>query len=146
MKISTRCGQDSDRNPASAGDILETMLGYNKIPEYWKVPLYPVEDMDFLYTAMSLNDVYSIGAIHAIKNLKRNGANIMDDIIEIPFEEIEPVRLEVGFKMEMYVDGELVEEFVMPKDYRTRKCEVAWKYQLPEGKHQVKIKVLNAEK
>ena len=98
MEISTRCGQDSDCNPASAGGILGTMLGYDQIPEFWKTPLYPVEDMDFRYTTMSLNDVYSIGTKHAIEILKGNGADVSDDIIEIPFEEIEPVKLEVGFE------------------------------------------------
>jgi hypothetical protein len=195
MEISTRCGQDSDCNPASAGGILGTVLGYDNIPEYWKAPVYPVEDMDFKYTTMSLNDVYSIGNKHALEVLKKNGADVSGDMIEIPFEEIEAVRLEVGFeghypkdkfttgyasldesrseielefegtgfvvngaavndhgitedhvfKIEMYIDGELSEEFEMPTNYRTRKFEVAWKYQLPRGKHKVKFKVLNPE-
>ena len=34
----------------------------------------------------------------------------------------------------------------MPTDYGTRKCEVAWKYQLTESRHQVKIKELNPKK
>lgn len=33
LDIATRCGQDSDCNPASAGGILGAMLGYSKIPE-----------------------------------------------------------------------------------------------------------------
>jgi len=32
LDIATRCGQDSDCNPASAGGILGAMLGYSKIP------------------------------------------------------------------------------------------------------------------
>lgn len=36
MEISTRAGQDSDCNPSSAGGILGAVLGYDKIPEYWK--------------------------------------------------------------------------------------------------------------
>jgi hypothetical protein len=203
LEISTRCGQDSDCNPASAGGILGTVLGYDRIPEYWKEPLYPVEEMDFSYTTMSLNDVYAIGTKHAIQLLKKNGATIKDDVFEIPYQMVEPVRLEVGFEghypkekvfiryrsnvvipglaqldedhreiefdfegigfalngeaekedpgleeehifnMEMYIDGELVETFDMPTYYRTRKFEVAWKYQLPEGKHTVRIKALN---
>ncbi|GAH16622.1 unnamed protein product, partial [marine sediment metagenome] len=98
LEISTRCGQDSDCNPASAGGILGTVLGYDHIPEYWKAPVYPVEGMDFKYTTMSLNDVYSIGTKHAIETLKRNGAKITGDDIEIPFEKIEPVKLEIGFE------------------------------------------------
>ncbi len=36
IDISTRCGYDSDCNPANAAGILGTMLGYDKIPDYWK--------------------------------------------------------------------------------------------------------------
>lgn len=39
IDISTRAGQDSDCNPASAGGILGTMLGYNKIPKQWQEAL-----------------------------------------------------------------------------------------------------------
>ena len=35
IDISTRCGQDSDCNPSTAGGILGTMLGYSNIPDYW---------------------------------------------------------------------------------------------------------------
>ena len=37
IDISTRCGYDSDCNPANAAGILGTMMGYDKIPEYWKL-------------------------------------------------------------------------------------------------------------
>jgi hypothetical protein len=36
LEITTRCGQDADCNPSSAGGILGTILGYNKIPSFWK--------------------------------------------------------------------------------------------------------------
>ncbi|MEK7751799.1 MAG: ADP-ribosylglycohydrolase family protein, partial [Acidobacteriota bacterium] len=36
IDISTRAGQDSDCNPASAGGILGVMLGYRAIPDQWK--------------------------------------------------------------------------------------------------------------
>ncbi len=98
MEITTRCGYDSDCNPASAGGILGTMLGYEGIPEYWLDPLKPVEDRHFSYTTLSLNDVYELGAKHAIEILERNGAIISEDNIEIPYEEIEPVKLEIGFE------------------------------------------------
>ena len=35
LDISTRCGQDSDCNPATAGGILGVILGYEKIPAFW---------------------------------------------------------------------------------------------------------------
>jgi hypothetical protein len=58
LDIATRCGQDSDCNPANAGGILGAILGYDAIPDYWKQGIERVEDMDFKYTTMSLNDVY----------------------------------------------------------------------------------------
>jgi len=98
MEISTRCGQDSDCNPASAGGILGTIMGYSKIPEYWKAPAQVVEDINFKYTTMSLNSVYRIGNKQALENLKRNGAKITGETIEMPVQPIKPVKLEVGFE------------------------------------------------
>ncbi len=98
IDISTRCGQDSDCNPASAAGILGTMIGYSNIPEEWKEALYPVEDMDFKYTTMSLKDVYEIGTKHALAVLEANGGKTNGEKITIPFQEIKPVKLEVGFE------------------------------------------------
>lgn len=98
LEISTRCGQDSDCNPASAGGILGTILGYSNIPEKWKKAVKPVEQMDFQYTTMSLNDVYDTGFKHAIQVLKNSGADFNSDSIEIPVQQIQPAQLEVGFE------------------------------------------------
>ena len=192
LDVSARCGQDSDCNPASAGGILGTMVGYTKIPEEWKKGVTPVEDMDFKYTTMSLNDVYEIGTKHALEILKRNGAKIKGDEIELPVQEIKPVKLEIGFEghhpverngiskslsttnsavnvefegigfvitgkasviakeygdtvaeLEMSIDGGTPEKIHMPTKFATRKHEIAWKYQMNEGPHQVKITLLN---
>ena len=189
MEISTRCGQDSDCNPASAGGILGTMLGYSNIPEFWKKPVYAVEDMDFKYTTMSLNDVYEIGTKHALAMVQKNGGNVSGENIELPVKEITPVKLEVGFRghhpikryainkrlniqnpelnldfdgngfaltgwarssvgdtdieLEMSIDGAASEKFIMPTSSQHRRLELAWKYQLNEGKHFIKIKMLD---
>ena len=73
VDISTRCGQDSDCNPASSGGILGTVLGYSNIPSYWKQGMEKVEDMDFKYTTISLKDAYEMSHRHAIEMIKRNG-------------------------------------------------------------------------
>ena len=98
LEISTRCGQDSDCNPASAGGILGTMIGYSNIPGEWKKGVYPVEGLDFKYTTMSLNDVYEIGTRHALQMISQNGGKIDGENITLPEEEIQPVKLEVGFE------------------------------------------------
>lgn len=192
LDISTRCGQDSDCNPASAGGILGTMLGYSNIPETWKNPVLKVEDMDFKYTTVSLNDVYAMGMKHALLVLEKNGAKIEGETIRLPKQEIKPVALEVSFEghypiernklgrklngetkdlefeftgngfvvtggvkklnekssdavfqLEMVIDGGTPEKFSMSSDFSKRRHEVAWKYQLTDGPHKVKIRLLN---
>ena len=97
VDISTRCGQDSDCNPASVAGILGTMLGYSNIPDYWKMGLDKIEDRDFKYTTVSLNDVYEIGYKHALQIVERNGGTINNDDISLIPQKPEAVRFEQGF-------------------------------------------------
>lgn len=97
MEISTRCGQDSDCNPSSAAGILATMIGYSNIPEKWMPNLHEVEDRNFSYTTMSLNDVYQKGFELALKNIERNGGKVLDDKVLIKVQKPKAVRLEQGF-------------------------------------------------
>ncbi len=97
MEISTRAGQDSDCNPSSAGGILGTMLGYSKIPAYWKQGLADAEKIDFKYTTLSLNDVYDLGYKHAVANVIRNGGKVSASSVTIPVEDIRPMRFEESF-------------------------------------------------
>jgi len=198
VDISTRCGQDSDCNPASAGGILGTILGYDAIPDYWKQGLDKVEDMDFKYTTISLNDTYDMSFRQALGMVSMNGGKAGGDEVVIPMEEPEAVKFERAFeghfpvkqinlgwggknltaedehslefdfegkgfvvrgnatkdpsmaeadlKVEVYIDGALYEETVMPTHYSKRKHEVAWKYNLSDGPHQVKIVLKDPEK
>jgi ADP-ribosylglycohydrolase len=97
VEISTRCGQDSDCNPASSGGILGTVLGYSNIPEHWKQGIDKVEDMDFKYTTISLNDAYEMSHRHAVEMIKQNGGKEEGDDLTIVMEEPVPVRFEKGF-------------------------------------------------
>jgi len=45
---------------------------------------------------------------------------------------------------ELYIDDKLVESPKLPVSYTTRRYELCWKYDLPKGKHKVKLKILNA--
>jgi hypothetical protein len=49
-------------------------------------------------------------------------------------------------RIEVWIDGQLDQVSVLPMKNTARKLEPAWKYQLPEGKHQVVMKWLNPEK
>jgi hypothetical protein len=47
--------------------------------------------------------------------------------------------------VEMYIDGKLNETIKLPMSFTTRRHEIAWKYQLENGKHTVKLKLLNPD-
>ena len=97
MDITTRCGQDADCNPSSAGGILGTMLGYEKIPAYWKLGLKEAEGIEFKYTSTSLNKVYDMGYRHALQNIQNHGGKVINDLVEIPFESPKAVNMEESF-------------------------------------------------
>ncbi|HSA94428.1 MAG TPA: ADP-ribosylglycohydrolase family protein [Acidobacteriota bacterium] len=98
LEIAARCGQDSDCNPASAGGILGTMLGYGGIPAWWRDPVKPIEDKPFAYTEMSLNKVYATGFEQALEVVRRKGGSVKGETVRLPVEAIRPVRLEVSFE------------------------------------------------
>jgi len=97
LEIATRSGQDADCNPSSVGGILGTLLGYSKIPDYWKSGLQGAEDIDFKYTTISLNRVYDIGFKHALDNIKRNGGKVASNKVTIPVQAPKAVRFEKSF-------------------------------------------------
>ena len=97
LDISTRCGQDSDCNPATAGGILGTMLGYNQIPAYWMTNLREVEDMNFAYTDISLNKTYQMSFNQALQMIEKNGGHIEGETVTIKCQNPKPVRYEKGF-------------------------------------------------
>lgn len=98
IDISTRCGYDSDCNPANAAGILGTLIGYDNIPDYWKQGLDKVEEMDFQYTEMSLNEVYKVSFEHAKEMIKRNGGEENGDLLTIQYQTPRTVPLEVSFE------------------------------------------------
>ncbi len=194
VEIATRCGQDADCNPSSAGGILGAMLGFDKIPDHWKNNLKEVADRNFVYTNISLNRMYELGFKHASQMLQRNGGSINGDKISIVYQQPKPVAFEesfsgmhpvqrktlgwnsdevkdnyqfefegnglvihstmsnewgtttnYAFKVEMDVDGKK-EQFNMPYNFRIRRNELYSNFDLSQGKHTVKIKILNPDK
>lgn len=97
IDISTRCGQDSDCNPASAAGILGTAIGYDAIPTEWRAPVERAEDLKFAYTDMSLNDIYRTSFDHALLNIIRHGGSVDGNRIVIRTEKPRPVRYEQSF-------------------------------------------------
>jgi hypothetical protein len=97
LEITTRCGQDADCNPSTAGGILGTVMGYDHIPAYWKMGLAEAENIDFKYTRISLSTVYKIGLKQAIENIKRNGGSMNGNMITIIQQEPVAVNFEKSF-------------------------------------------------
>ncbi|MBQ8864426.1 MAG: ADP-ribosylglycohydrolase family protein [Rikenellaceae bacterium] len=97
IDISTRCGQDSDCNPASAAGILATAIGYNRIPADWLEPLKQAEDMDFAYLPYSLNDTYDMSFRHALAMIERYGGEVTDNDVTIKCQRPKPVAFEQSF-------------------------------------------------
>ncbi len=98
IDISTRCGQDSDCNPASAAGILGTIIGYSKIPEYWMKNLREGEDIDFAYTSSSLNKTYKMSYDQAVQMIERNGGIVGDSTVTIKCQKPIAVKLEQAFE------------------------------------------------
>ncbi|MDR1896488.1 MAG: ADP-ribosylglycohydrolase family protein [Prevotellaceae bacterium] len=198
MDIATRCGQDSDCNPASVAGILGVILGYDNISEYWMKNLHEVEDMNFAYTDISLNKAYKMSFEQAIQVIERGGGKVDGENITIVCQKPVPVRYEMAFeglypienralrkritdvgefvfegtgvvfkgnvsagsggrnnanlrdadyiaKVLVTLDGKEVETVSLPVNYRTRRNEIFWKYQLPEQMHTVTFEWLNPE-
>jgi hypothetical protein len=190
LEIATRCGQDSDCNPASAGGILGTMLGYDGIPASWRDPVKPIEDKPFAYTSMSLNKVYETGFGQALEMIRKNGGTVDGETIRLPVQPIKPVPLETSFagcypverkrlgirldssaevifegtgyvltgqpsrmvddgsdpyvyQVELVLDDRPPVVFGLPVEDLVRRLEVSWAYLLNDGKHTVKLRVLN---
>lgn len=97
IDISTRCGQDSDCNPASAAGILATAIGYNRIPEKWLAPLKKAEDIDFAYTPYSLNDTYQMSFSQALQVIEEQGGKVTENDVTIKCQKPKAVRFEESF-------------------------------------------------
>lgn len=180
MDISTRCGHDSDCNPASSAGVLGVIYGYDAIPEKYRKGADMIADYPFPYTTLSLNEVCR-------RNLEL--MDLQDGVLTFTIEAPEPVRFEQSFEgikpvgktvlkkrfsdsltlefdgnsivvegsvvktghddsdyraeLQAYLDGELIEEWVMPYDYITRKYELFSKYCFASGHHTLKFVLKN---
>lgn len=98
MDISTRCGQDSDCNPATAAGILGVMSGYENIPAYWKPAIEKVENLKFPFSELTLNQVYDLSYKHAVQQIEQNGGEINKENITLKIQEPEKLRFEQSFE------------------------------------------------
>lgn len=97
MDIATRAGQDADCNPSTVAGILGTMIGYDKIPDYWLRGLKKVEGRDFKYTTISLNEAYRMSFDHALRVIERNGGQLDEGSVTIRCQTPKSLPLEVAY-------------------------------------------------
>ncbi len=98
ISIATRAGQDSDCNPATAAGVLGTILGFDRIPAYWRQGLDEIEALPFAHTTISLADAYRLSYGHAIAMIAREGGREDGDAVVIATQGPKTVRLEQNFE------------------------------------------------
>ncbi len=95
IEISTRAGQDSDCNPASAAGILGVMLGYEGIPDEWKSGIPAIAEKKFDYTDYSFNSIVDSTEKRALALIARTGGRIEGDRVVVRTQRPTPAKLEV---------------------------------------------------
>ncbi|MGM9785293.1 MAG: ADP-ribosylglycohydrolase family protein [Candidatus Cryptobacteroides sp.] len=208
MEIATRCGQDSDCNPATVGGVLGVMYGKKSIPDFWKQPLEEIWNLDFEGTDISLAKGCDMSYRHALELIAANGGKVDGTNLAIPQYPVHKLPLEQNFtgtypvfrdqkdawmekeyefdfsgngfciwgnlvclrgisrdyadrvskkhvgsevfamaeqqddyvaEIEVWIDGELDQVSILPMKGTSRKLEPAWKYQMQEGRHHVRM-------
>lgn len=97
IEIATRCGQDSDCNPATVGGVLGVMLGKSGIPDFWKQPLEEIWSLNFEGTEVSLEKGTEYSYAQALSLIAKNGGTIADQTVSIPLQEVSVLPLEQNF-------------------------------------------------
>ncbi len=98
FEIATRCGDDADCNPATAGGVLAAIVGFSKIPDFWKQGLDKVENLPFMGTDYSLIAAYKLSEKHALDRVTKNGGKVTDSDIVIKIQKPKTVPFEVSFE------------------------------------------------
>jgi len=94
LEVSTRCGQDSDCNPASAGGVLGVMCGYEALDEKWISGIADIEDTKFRFTEYSLNDFVASTQKRVLEAVRLSGGEVKEDRIIIRRQKPVPPKLE----------------------------------------------------
>jgi hypothetical protein len=116
--ISTRCGQDSDCNPANAAGILCTTIGFENLPDDYKSAID--YETRFSYTDYNVSELIDVCAMLVRQAVERGGGKTEtgDDGKEyflIPVEEPVPGKLEQCWEPstppeDVYFTGEEMEQ------------------------------------
>ncbi|MCC7496301.1 MAG: ADP-ribosylglycohydrolase family protein [Bryobacterales bacterium] len=94
LDISTRSGQDSDCNPATAAGILGVMLGYKAIPEQWKGGIPAIADKKFSYTDFSFHTIVDSNMKRALELIRKTGGRVDKDTVSVKAQNPKATRFE----------------------------------------------------
>ena len=94
LEIATRCGQDSDCNPSSAGGVLGVILGYDRIPARFKDGVPALAQRKFDFTAYSFDDIVASTERRALKVISATGGRVTDADVEVRVQSPKAPRLE----------------------------------------------------
>jgi hypothetical protein len=95
IEISTRSGQDSDCNPASAAGILGVALGYRGIPDEWKSGIPGLAEKKFAYTDYSFNGIVESTYQRALSLIRKTGGRVDGDKASVKVQTPQAAKLEV---------------------------------------------------
>jgi hypothetical protein len=79
IECATRCGQDSDCNPANAGAVIGTILGYEKLPKQWKESIEKYPNTKYSHTNYTFSDLINSSLKRAEKAILLTGGRIEGD-------------------------------------------------------------------
>jgi hypothetical protein len=95
MEVATRCGQDSDCNPASALGVLGAMRGFEALPDSDKQEIAKLADTEFMHTNYSFNEIVDSSETRALEVVKRAGGKVTDKEVEIPVQAPKAPKLQL---------------------------------------------------
>lgn len=95
MEVATRCGQDSDCNPASALGVLGAMRGYDQLPDHDKQEIARLADTKFMHTDYSFNDIVASTEKRALEVIRQAGGTVTDDEVVISAQDPKAPKLEL---------------------------------------------------
>lgn len=95
MEISTRCGQDSDCNPASALGVLGVVLGLEGIPAKYAGGIESMADEKFSYTNYSFRTIVDSTEKRAVAMAERHGGRVDGDWLVVRTQDPVAAELEI---------------------------------------------------
>jgi hypothetical protein len=93
IAIATRCGQDSDCNPASAAGIIGVVLGYQKIPDVWKSGIPAIADKKFQYTDFSFKTIVDSTVKRTVALVEKNGGRLNGERLTVKTQAPKAAKL-----------------------------------------------------